>query len=158
VSSHPASLPFPFLLLATFAAAFLFILLPISESIRPWRPDAVALLLVFWLVRTERLGIGFAWGTGLLYDGITGCYLGQHALAFSLIAYVVLIMRQSIRVFGALQQTALVFLLLLLDQMADSWFATVIYGDDTHFYFVINAALGALCWPVMIRLLDRYQR
>src|SRR5438477_13208853 len=59
----------------------------------PWKdlrlvPDFVALVLTFWCVRQPRLvGLGVAWTIGLLVDAGNGVLLGQHALAYSLLAF-----------------------------------------------------------------------
>src|SRR6185295_1528165 len=59
----------------------------------PWRnvllvPDFVALVLAFWCVRQPRLvGLGAGWILGLLIDVGNGVLLGQHALAYSLLAF-----------------------------------------------------------------------
>ena len=51
-------------------------------------PDFVALVLAFWCVRQPRLvGIGIAWLLGLLIDVGNGVLLGQHALAYSVLAF-----------------------------------------------------------------------
>lgn len=158
MSNHRRELPIGFLL-STFIGALFLMLLSVPELIRFLRPNIVALLLIFWLIRIpESLGIGFAWAAGFIYDGMTGGFLGQHALAFSLIAYIVLVLHQRIRMFGLLQQTFLVLFLLLLDQIIDCWVAIVVYGNQGNFYFLVNALLGALCWPVISAWLNSYQR
>ena len=59
----------------------------------PWKdvalvPDFVALTLTFWCVRQPRLvGLGVGWLLGLLMDTGNGVLLGQHALAYSLLAF-----------------------------------------------------------------------
>ena len=51
-------------------------------------PDFVALVLAFWCVRQPRLvGIGIGWMIGLVADAGNGVLLGQHALAYSLLAF-----------------------------------------------------------------------
>ncbi len=158
MNSRRRSLPLP-LLLGSFVGALVLMTLSMPEFIRFIRPNIVALLLIFWLIRIpEHLGIGFAWTVGFIYDGITGSFLGQHALSFSFIAYVVLLLHQRIRMFAVPQQALLVLFLLMFDQMIDSWIAMVVRGNDYHFYFSINALFGALCWPVMSAWLNRYQR
>ena len=50
-------------------------------------PDFVALVLAFWCVRQPRLvGLGVGWIIGLFTDAGNGVLLGQHALAYSLLA------------------------------------------------------------------------
>lgn len=147
------------LLLFTLLLAIMLMTLSVPEWLRVVRPDMVAVLLIFWLIRLpESLGIGFAWTLGFVFDGISGSYLGQHALSFSFIAYIVLVLHQRIYMLDVLQQVVLVFFLLVLDQLVAGWVAMMVRGDDYSFYLLINALLGALCWPVMSAWLNRYQR
>lgn len=158
MSNGRRTLPAP-LLFGTFLCAYLAMILSVPEFLRFLRPNLVVLLVIFWLIRIpENLGVGFAWIAGFFYDGITGGFLGQHALSFSFIAYIVLVLHQRIRLFAGVQQALLVFLLLVLEQMIDGWIDMIVRGDDYHFYFLINAILGALCWPVLSAWLNRYQR
>ena len=59
----------------------------------PWKdialvPDFVALTLTFWCIRQPRLvGLGVGWLLGLLMDTGNAVLLGQHALAYSLLAF-----------------------------------------------------------------------
>jgi len=72
----------------------------------PWRdlrlvPDFVALVVVFWCVRQPRLvGLGVAWTLGLVTDAGNGVLLGQHALAYSLLAFLGIWLSRRILWFG----------------------------------------------------------
>src|SRR5712691_12784171 len=88
----------------------------------PWRdlrltPDFVALVLTFWCVRQPRLvGLGVGWTLGLLCDAGNGVLLGQHALAYSLLAFLAIWLSRRILWFGAAQQALHVAALLLTAQ------------------------------------------
>jgi len=75
---------------STIVASFV---LALFLNFLPWRdlrlvPDFVALVLIFWCVRQPRLiGLGIAWTLGLFADAGNGVLLGQHALAYSLLAF-----------------------------------------------------------------------
>ena len=46
------------------------------------------LVLVFWNVhQSRRIGVGVAFGFGLLMDVHSGAVLGQHALAYTLLSF-----------------------------------------------------------------------
>ena len=53
-----------------------------------WMPDWVALVVIFWGIREPRL-VGMGWGflLGLAMDVADASVLGQHALAYVLVAY-----------------------------------------------------------------------
>src|SRR5712671_4921419 len=88
----------------------------------PWRdlrlaPDFVALVLVFWCVRQPRLvGLGVGWTLGLLTDAGNGVLLGQHALAYSLLAFLAVWLSRRILWFGVGLQALHVLIILLLIQ------------------------------------------
>src|SRR5438876_10947746 len=88
----------------------------------PWRdlrlvPDFVALVLTFWCVRQPRLvGLGAAWTLGLIADAGNGVLLGQHALAYSLLAFLAIWFSRRILWFGPLQQAMHVAALLVVAQ------------------------------------------
>ena len=71
-------------------------------NLLPWRnvalvPDFVALVLAFWCIRQPRLvGIGAGWLLGLLMDVGNGVLLGQHALAYSLLAFAAITLSRRI--------------------------------------------------------------
>src|SRR5438270_9838963 len=102
-------------ILASFAVA-LFL------NFLPWRdlrlvPDFVALVLAFWCVRQPRLvGLGVAWTIGLLVDAGNGVLLGQHALAYSLLAFLSIWLSRRILWFGPMLQALHVAIMLAVAQ------------------------------------------
>ena len=90
----------------------------------PWRdlrlvPDFVALTLVFWCVRQPRLvGLGVGWTLGLITDAGNGVLLGQHALAYSLLAFLGIWLSRRILWFGPALQALHVGAILLVGQGA----------------------------------------
>src|SRR2546423_1964501 len=88
----------------------------------PWRdlrlvPDFVAVVLAFWCVRQPRLvGLGVAWTLGLVADAGNGVLLGQHALAYSALAFLSIWLSRRILWFGAVQQALHIAPLLVVAQ------------------------------------------
>src|ERR671924_819608 len=86
-------------IVASFAIAMLL-------NFLPWKdlrlvPDFVALVLAFWCIRQPRLvGLGIGWMLGLLSDAGNGVLLGQHALAYSLLAFLAVWLSRRILWFG----------------------------------------------------------
>src|ERR1700752_4830202 len=86
----------------------------------PWRdlrlvPDFVALVLCFWCVRQPRLvGLGVGWTLGLLTDAGNGVLLGQHALAYSVLAFLSVWLSRRILWFGPRLQALHVAIMLLV--------------------------------------------
>jgi rod shape-determining protein MreD len=130
----------------------------------PWRdlrlvPDFVALVLVFWCVRQPRLvGIGVAWTLGLLIDAGNGVLLGQHALAYSLLAFLAIWLSRRVLWFGAGLQALHVGLILLVAQGAVLLVRLAAGNDFPGWPIVIGPLAGALLWPLVTWLLLLPQR
>ena len=66
----------------SFLLAFLLAGIPLPSELQRFRPDWVAMVLIYWcMALPHRIGIGVGWTVGLLLDIGRGALLGQHALA-----------------------------------------------------------------------------
>jgi rod shape-determining protein MreD len=122
-------------------------------------PDFVALVLAFWCVRQPRLvGIGIGWMIGLLADAGNGVLLGQHALAYSLLAFLAIWLSRRILWFGPGLQALHVALLLLVCQGA-ALLVRLAAGDPFPGWAILVGPLaGAALWPAVTWLLLLPQR
>ena len=130
----------------------------------PWRdlrlvPDFVALVLVFWCVRQPRLvGLGVAWALGLITDAGNGVLLGQHALAYSIMAFLGIWLSRRILWFGIGLQALHVAVMLLVAQ-AVTLLVRLVAGDGFPGWpMVIGPLFGAALWPFVTWLLLMPQR
>jgi len=130
----------------------------------PWRdlrlvPDFVALVLVFWCVRQPRLvGLGVAWTLGLITDAGNGVLLGQHALAYSLLAFLAILLSRRVLWFGAGLQALHVGVILLVAQGVALLVRLAAGNDFPGWPIVIGPLAGALLWPLVTWLLLLPQR
>ena len=130
----------------------------------PWRdlrvvPDFVALVVVFWCIRQPRLvGLGVAWSLGLITDAGNGVLLGQHALAYSLLAFLSIWLSRRILWFGVGLQALHVGAMLLVAQGV-ALLVRVSAGDSFPGWpMFVGPIAGALLWPVVTWLLLLPQR
>jgi rod shape-determining protein MreD len=130
----------------------------------PWRdlrlvPDFVALVLIFWCVRQPRMvGLGVAWTLGLITDAGNGVLLGQHALTYSIVAFLGVWLSRRILWFGSLLQALHVAAILLAGQ-AVALLVRMVAGSDFPGWAILAGALaGALLWPFVSWLLLLPQR
>ena len=130
----------------------------------PWRdlrlvPDFVALVLLFWCIRQPRLvGLGAAWALGLLTDAGNGVLLGQHALAYSILAFLGIWLSRRILWFGPALQALHVGAMLVVGQ-AVVLLVRVIAGDGFPGWgLLVGPLIGALLWPVVTWILLLPQR
>src|SRR5688572_19072210 len=130
----------------------------------PWRdlrlmPDFVALVLVFWCIRQPRLvGLGAAWALGLLTDAGNGVLLGQHALAYSILAFLAVWLSRRILWFGPGLQALHVLIILLAAQGVQLLVRVVAGSTFPGWPILVGPIIGAMLWPFVTWLLLLPQR
>jgi rod shape-determining protein MreD len=130
----------------------------------PWRdlrlvPDFVALVLAFWCIRQPRLvGLGIAWALGLISDAGNGVLLGQHALAYSIVAFLAIWLSRRVLWFGAGLQALHVGLILLVAQGVALLVRLAAGNDFPGWPILVGPLAGALLWPLVSWLLLLPQR
>ena len=144
-------------IVVSFAAALLI-------NFLPWKdlrlvPDFVALVLTFWCVRQPRLvGLGVAWSLGLLSDAGNGVLLGQHALAYSVLAFLSIWLSRRILWFGAGLQALHVALLLIAAEGVVLLVRLVAGAQFPGWAILIGPLAGACLWPTLSWVLLLPQR
>ena len=130
----------------------------------PWKnvalvPDFVALLLAFWCVREPRLvGLGAGWLLGLFTDVGNGVLLGQHALAYSLLAFAAVALSRRILWFTLWGQALHVLALLLFAQGVGALVRLAAGAEFPGWTLAVGPVIGAALWPVVSLLLLLPQR
>ena len=142
---------------ASFAAALVLNFLPWPDV--RLAPDFVALTLAFWCVyQPRRVGLATGWALGLLVDAGNGVLLGQHALAYSALAFGAIALSRRILWFDAWGQ-ALHVLLLLEGAKAVALGVRLAAGDAFPGWGLFaGPGIGALLWPAVVWLLLLPQR
>ena len=135
--------------------ALMLTMLPLPGSAATFRPDWIALILIFWAISVPAsYGVGVAWVVGVVLDVTQGTLLGQHALALVAVVYVTAKFHLLMRVFPLLQLTATVFALLSLYQFLLFWIngvAGVTAPASTYWGPVIS---GTVLWPLLYTFLS----
>ena len=102
----------------TIVVALILAVIPLPGIISPFRPDWVAVVLLYWtLIHPRRYGLLKAFSLGILLDALTGSLLGQHALALLVIVYLSQRLYLRIRAFPASQVATMVIGLLALYEL-----------------------------------------
>ena len=144
----------------TFVVASLLAVVPFPEWAMNYRPQWVAMVLIYWAMALPyRVGIGFAWVAGLLVDILDGSLLGLNAVALAIIAYITLSLHQRLRMFSSLQQSAVVQAMTGLYLMMTHWMK--IAADQavtSDLLFLLGALSSAFLWPWVFVLLRQMRR
>ncbi len=139
------------------ALAMLFDFLPWGESIGV--PDLLALVLVFWCVhQPRRIGIGICWTLGLVMDAGTGALMGQHALAYAVLAFLALALHRRILWFQPWQQAAHVLLIMMLSPVLMVCVRMAAGASFPGAGYFLGGLVAAALWPAATFVLLAPQR
>lgn len=145
-----------FLPLVSVIAALALAVMPVPGVVGPFRPDWVALALLYWsLVSPRGFGLLTAFWTGLALDTLNGALLGQHALALLVIVYLSRRFYLRLRVFPISQLTMAVTVLLLIYQFVLFWIDGVAGRTVPLVERWAPVVSGALVWLVVVGLAER---
>jgi rod shape-determining protein MreD len=140
----------------SFILAYLLTIFPLAEWAKYWRPDWVALTLIYWSITLpQRSGVLTGWFAGLFLDVLTGTLLGQHALSLSLVAYFSQKAHQRLRIYPFHQQIFIIFALVLLAQLPSIWVRGVQNHPSVEWLFVYPAISSVLVWYWVYHFLQR---
>ncbi|MDQ5910024.1 MAG: rod shape-determining protein MreD [Pseudomonadota bacterium] len=124
-----------------------------------FRPDWVAMVLIYWcMALPHRIGIGVGWGVGLLLDIGRGGLLGQHALALAVVAYLTLQVYRRIRLAPIWQQTFSILVLLAIERILIFWISGVIGYPPQDWWYLAPAVGGMALWPLLFVVLRDVRR
>lgn len=144
-------------IIASFAVALLLAFLPWPDL--RYVPDFVALVLVFWCVHQPRLvGLGVGWVIGLIADAGNGVLLGQHALAYALLAFFAITLSRRILWFSPSYQALHIAPLLLLAEAVVMVVRLAAGASLPGWPILVGPKIGALLWPLVSWLLLLPQR
>lgn len=127
-----------------------------------WRmlPDWIALVLCFWSVREfRRIGMGWAFILGILMDVANSSALGQHALAYVVLAYLASTLSRRILWFPLFEQALHVLPLLLLTQLIQLLIRMAAGGGMVGIDFFAGPLIAAVLWvpATYLLLLPQYR-
>jgi len=118
------------------------------------RPDFVALVLLYWCThKPYRVGIGIAWMVGVFADVADASLFGQHALAYTVLAFGGVVLHRRMQMFDLRQQTLQIFPVLLLAYVVYALVHWQLHGYVAWSYF-LGSVVSALLWIPLTLLLQ----
>ena len=149
-------LAFYWLMPGSFFIAFVLSVLPMPLAFASWRPEWGVMVLAFWVIRSkERVGVLLAWTIGLFMDVLEGTILGVNAVAFALIAYLILTMHQRIKMFPLIQQSFIIFMLMGINLMATHLINNLTSIPVSGLSYLQPAVSSAILWPILYSIMER---
>lgn len=136
------------IIFSTFLVALILTVLPMPEWTVWMRPAWVLLVLIYWSMNIPySVNVGVAWFVGILLDALNGTLLGEHALALTIVVYIVARMHSRLLMFPLLQQGLIICLLVMLYQFI-LYCIQGFLGAAPHGWLYWSPALTSmLLWP-----------
>lgn len=149
----PGFIPF------TLVVGLLLNLLPWSGTLLWVRPDFVALVLLYWCIeQPRRIGFVTAWLLGLLMDVADGSLFGQHALAYSILAYAGIVLHRRVLGFSGTPQIVHVVVLLLMNDLIVLAIRLLAGADFPGYQYFLGSFVAGALWLPLGALLKLPQR
>lgn len=127
----------------------LLMIFPLPDWAEAFRPDWVALILIYWCMALPiHTGLRTAFTLGLLLDVAMGTLLGQHALGLAVLSFIILKNHQRFRIYPPIQQSIIVMFVLLAKQLLFLW----IYGITNRapaslLVYFMPSVISMILWP-----------
>ncbi len=141
------------------AGAILLTLIPLPETLRPFRPHWLTLVLFYLGVFSPlQSGIIRSWLLGIIVDVLTGTLMGLHALTFSLTTFIALQFHLQLRIFVVAQQMITITGLILLNLIIEILIRAATDNSPDTLLFWGPLLTTPLFWPPVYILADRMTR
>jgi rod shape-determining protein MreD len=145
---------------------YITLLIALLCQLFPWvgqgiifRPDFMLIVTLYWLLRAPHLcNIGTAWLVGILVDLATGSLLGQHALSFTLVAFMGLSFQRRLVLFNPWHLAGYVFILLVIERLVMLMLKLFEGNDNPGLHYFWPVISGLLLWQLMILLFGALTR
>ena len=132
----------------TFVVAMMLMLMPLPDWARPYRPEWLALALIYWsMALPKNIGVGIAWILGICVDVIQGALLGQHALGFAITAYIAIRFHQRVRNYPLHQQAMFIGMILLPYMSISLWIMGILGEDPKSWLYWAPVLTSVVVWP-----------
>jgi rod shape-determining protein MreD len=141
-----------------FSTFFFTMLVGLVFQLYPWsnsgiiiRPDFLLVIAIYWLLQAPyHCNIGWVWFAGLLVDLATGSLLGQHALAFSITAFLGLIYQRRLILFTPWQLYLYVLFLFGAQRLLIMLLKVFAGGEVPDWTYGLPVISDLILWQIMV--------
>jgi len=126
------------------------LIVPVPEFVLLFRPDFVALLLIYlcWY-DSENIGVFTAFVVGILVDTLTFGFLGLHALAKVIVVYCAIRLKRFASGSSTLNSALLVLLILLCQSIVISLVSLYTENGTVSLTLWVSPIIGAVLWLII---------
>jgi rod shape-determining protein MreD len=124
-----------------------------------WMPDMLAIVLVFWSIHQPyRIGMGVAFFMGVLVDVQQSAMLGQHALAYTLLSFLALVIHRRLVWYNVFSQAIQILPLFAIAHAIELLVRLIAGGVFPGYLIAFAPVIEAALWPIVSVILLAPQR
>ncbi|WP_196137360.1 rod shape-determining protein MreD [Aliikangiella sp. G2MR2-5] len=148
-----------FAIIISFAVAMLLNVMPLPEVIATFKPDWVALVLVYWVMALpNRVGVFSGWALGLFVDVLYGTLFGIHAVSFAVVAFIIQIIYHRLRLFPRWKQAVNIAVVVGIHRLIVITLTGIVEPVKVDYRYWLPLIGVAVLWPWVFVLLRDVRR
>ena len=148
-----------FIIIVTFAVAMLANVMPLPEALVLFKPDWVAIVLIYWVMAMPgRIGVLSGWFLGLFVDVLYGTLFGIHALSLAVVAFVIQMIYHRLRLFPRWKQAINVAVVVGIHRLIVVTLTGLVEPTQTDYTYWFPLIGVAVFWPWVFILLRDVRR
>jgi len=147
------------IIILSFILAMLMSVMPLPEIISLFKPDWVALVLIYWVMALpNRVGVLSGWVLGLFVDVLDGTLFGINALSLAIVAFLIQMIFHRLRLFPRWKQAINVMVVIGIHRMIVMTLSGLVnpVSIDLTYWFPLFGSL--FFWPWVFILLRDVRR
>ncbi len=148
-----------FVLFIIFIIAFILEIMPWPIEMQGFRPAWINLLLVYWtLALPQKINVGSAFVTGIVWDLILGSVLGVHALVLSITIYFVAKYHLILRNMSLWFQSILIMGYVAIIRIMIFCVEFLLHNAEFNSQELLGAVISGLLWPWIFLLMRQIRQ
>ncbi len=142
-----------------FIIAFILEIMPWPIEMQGFRPAWIVLLLVYWvLALPQKINVGSAFVTGIVWDLVLGSVLGVHALVLSFAIYFVAKHHLILRNMSLWFQSILIMAYIAIIRMIIFFIELLLHNAEFNSHGLLGALISGLLWPWIFLLMRQIRQ
>jgi rod shape-determining protein MreD len=148
-----------FVVLATLFIAMLMNTVPFPQMIMMFKPDWVAMVLIYWVMALpNRVGVVSGWVLGLLVDVLEGSLFGINAVSLAIVAFLIQMLYHRLRLFPRWKQALNVAIIVGIHRLLVVSLSGLVEVVNTDFTYWLPLVSVAFFWPWVFIILRDLRR
>lgn len=146
-------------IIISFAIAMFMNILPLPQMINFFKPDWVALVLIYWVMAMpNRIGVLIGWCIGLLVDVLYGNLFGIHAMTYAIIAYLIQMTFHRLRLFPRWKQSINIAVVIGVQMLIGLILRSFVQRLSVDYTYWLPLLGSMIFWPWVFVLLRDARR